>query len=763
MEIKQKDALYYHEFPRPGKLEISPTKPLATQNDLALAYSPGVADACNAIVEDETNAAKYTIRSNLVGVITNGTAVLGLGNIGPLASKPVMEGKAVLFKKFSGIDVFDIEINQPDTQQFIDTVAALEPTFGGINLEDIKAPECFEIEEKLRERMNIPVFHDDQHGTAIIVAAAVISGLKVVAKDIAKVRLVASGAGAAALACLNQLVSAGLNKENIIVCDSKGVIHQGRSAEINRYKAAYIADTEFRTLDEAIAEADIFLGLSGPGTLTTGMVAKMAEKPMILALANPTPEILPEEVKAVRNDALICTGRSDYPNQVNNVLCFPFIFRGALDVGATTINEEMKLACVNALSDLVQQETSDLVLNAYGGQPDKFGADYLIPKPFDPRLIVQLSMAVAKAAMESGVATRPIADFKAYQSKLQDFIYRSSFFMRPIFDITHGSNKTLVYAEGEDLRVLQAVQQVVDNAIARPVLIGNMKIINENISNLGLRIKDGVDIEIIDPHDSPLYEEHWNYYHHLMGRHGVTPSAAQYIVRTQSSVLAAIMVKLGNADAMLAGAVGGFARNLDNVVNIIGKAENKIVGDCNASTLVIHVLPTQTLFICDAHVTPDPTAEELVAITLLAADEIRSFGITPKVALLSHSNFGASKAASAKKVREALRILQQTAPELEVEGEMHADSALNEKVRNKLFPNSKLKGSANLLVMPNSDAANISVNLLKTLGGGVTIGPILMGMSKSAHVVAQSATVRSIVNMSAVAVVHAMREDSIGL
>jgi len=752
----EQQALDYHQFPKPGKLEINATTPMATQDDLALAYSPGVAIACNAIVEDEANASLYTSRANLVGVITNGTAVLGLGNIGPLASKPVMEGKAVLFKKFSGVDVFDIEIDQPNVDKFVDTVAALEPTFGGINLEDIKAPECFDVERRLRERMNIPVFHDDQHGTAIIVAAAAMSGLKVVDKDVSQVRLVASGAGAAALACLNQLVSAGIRKENIIVCDSKGVIHKGRAADLDQYKGAYAVETDFRTLDEAMAGADIFLGLSGPGIVKPEMIAKMADKPIIMALANPTPEILPEEVKAVRDDALICTGRSDYPNQVNNVLCFPYIFRGALDVGATTITEAMKLACVKALSEIVQQEVSDLVLTAYGGEPDKFGPEYLIPKPFDPRLIVELSLAVAKAAMDSGVAKRPIRDLEAYREKLLDFVYRSGVFMRPLIERARGSNKRLVFAEGGEVRVLQAAQQVVDNDTAIPVLIGNKDDIENQIYQLGLRIRSGVDIDIVDPHDNPDFEKHWQLYHQLMGRKGVTIGGAQFLVGTQNSLLAALMVKAGDADALICGVIGGFRRGLENIISIIGIAD----GIHNASTLVAHILPSHTLFICDAHVSPDPTVDEIVEMTLLASEEIRSFGMTPKVALVSHSNFGASDAPSAIKMRKAIERLHQCAPGLEVEGEMHADAALSEKIRNRLYPHSKLKGTANLLVMPNSDAANISVNVLKILGGGVTIGPILMGVSKSAHVVAQAATVRSLVNMSAVAVEHAMREDA---
>jgi len=750
---KDQDALDYHQFPTPGKLQISATKPLATQNDLSLAYSPGVASACTAIHANPDKAADYTIRSNLVGVVTNGSAVLGLGDIGPLASKPVMEGKAVLFKRFSGIDVFDIEVDQPDIDKFIDTVAALEPTFGGINLEDIKAPECFEIERRLRERMNIPVFHDDQHGTAIIVTAAVLSACKVTGKDIKKIKLVTSGAGAAALACLNQLVSAGVQKKNIIVTDRDGVVYKGRKADMDQWKDVFASSTKARTLEQALAKADVFLGLSAPNVLKPEMLAKMAKQPVILALANPIPEILPELAREARPDALICTGRSDYPNQVNNVLCFPFIFRGALDVGATTINEEMKLACVNALSSLVQKETTYAVLQAYGGAPDKFGAEYLIPKPFDPRLVVELSLAVAKAAMDSGVATRPIKDFYAYRDKLQNFVYRSGFFMRPIMERAKGSNKKLVYAEGEELRVLQAAQQVVDDDIARPVLIGNHDVIVANIDKLGLRIKEGFDVDIVDPQHNPAFCEYATYYHELMGRKGVTPGGAQHIVRNRNTILAALMIKQGDADAMIAGVVGGFTRSLYNIINVVGKAK----GIKQASTIVAHLLPTQTVFICDAHVTKNPTAEELVETTLLAAAEIRSFGIEPKVAFVSHSNFGASDDESAVKMRKALATLHKEYPELEVDGEMHADAALSEALRDRLYPHSKLKGVANLLVMPNADAANISVTLLKMLGGGVTIGPILMGMSKSAHVVAQAITVRNLVNMSAVAVEHAMR------
>ncbi len=753
MSDYDEDALKYHEFPKPGKLEVCAIKPLETQHDLSLAYSPGVAAACNAIVDDADNAARFTARSNLVGVVTNGSAVLGLGNIGPLASKPVMEGKAVLFKKFSDIDVFDIEVDQPDIDKFVDTVAALEPTFGGINLEDIKAPECFEIEQRLRERMRIPVFHDDQHGTAIIVAAAVISGLKVTGKDIADVRLVASGAGAAALACLNQLVSAGVRKENIVVTDREGVVYIGREAHMDKWKQVYAIDTDARTLDDVIAGADIFLGLSAPRVLKPEMVAKMAEQPVIMALANPTPEILPEEIKAVRDDALICTGRSDYPNQVNNVLCFPYIFRGALDVGACCINDEMKLACVNALSELVQQEVSDRVLRAYGGKPDKFGPDYLIPKPFDPRLIIELSVAVAKAAMDSGVATRPIDDLYEYRSRLQDFVYRTGLFMRPVFERARGSNKRLVFAEGEEIRVLQAAQQVVDNEIAVPILVGNRCNIEDNINQLGLRIRDGQDVTIVDPQDNPDYEKYWQMYHQIMGRKGVTPGGAQYLLRTQRTILASLMVRAGAADAMICGVIGGFRRNLATLMNVVGRAE----GIHDASTLVAHLMPSQTLFICDAHVTAEPTTSELVETTLLAAEEIRGFGITPKAALVSQSNYGAFDHPTTVKVKNAVEILQEIAPDLEVDGEMHADAALDEAIRKRLFPNSKLSGSANLLVMPNADAANISVNLLKVIGNGITVGPILMGMSKSVHVVAQSISVRSLVNMSAVAIEHTLR------
>ncbi len=755
MSEKDEAALDYHQRPLPGKLAIVATKPLTTQNDLSLAYSPGVASACNAIVDDPATAADYTIRGNLVGVITNGSAVLGLGNIGPLASKPVMEGKAVLFKRFSGIDVFDIEIEQPDVDKFIEAVMSLEPTFGGINLEDIKAPECFIIEKELRERMNIPVFHDDQHGTAIIVTAAVLNGLKLVGKNIEDVRLVASGAGAAALACLNQLVCAGMQKKNITVIDRKGVIYKGRDTNLDQWKSAFALDTSLRQLGDAIKDADIFLGLSMAGVLKPDMVKSMADRPLILALANPVPEILPEEVSKVRDDAIMCTGRSDYPNQVNNVLCFPFIFRGALDVGATSINDEMKLACVKALAGLAREETSEHLVNAYGVNELQFGSDYLIPKPFDPRLIVELSSAVAQAAMDSGVATRPLNDMHSYRDKLTGFIYRSGFFMRPVFDRARATGKRLVYAEGEQIRVLQAAQQVVDEDLAYPVLIGNPEIINQRISKLGLRLVAGESIDIIDPQNNPDFDIDWQSYHQLMKGKGITPSTAQQIVTQVNSVVAALLVCSGRADAMISGVLGGFHHCLQHVIDIVGTQQ----GTNQASTLVAHLLPSRTLFISDPHVTPDPTAEAIAEMTLLCAREVRNFNIEPKIALLSHSNFGTSSAPSAEKMRQALKILHKIAPELDVEGEMHSDAALVEHIRKSLFPESTLSGSANLLIMPNADAANIAVNLLKILGGGITVGPILMGMARSAHVVTQSATVRSLVNMSAVAVVHTLRQE----
>jgi malate dehydrogenase (oxaloacetate-decarboxylating)(NADP+) len=744
-------ALNYHRLPVPGKLAITATKPLGTQQDLALAYSPGVAAACEAIAADPREASNLTARSNLVAVISNGTAVLGLGTIGPLAAKPVMEGKAVLFKKFSGIDVFDIEVDETDIDAFVDIVPRLEPTFGGINLEDIKAPECFEIERKLRERMSIPVFHDDQHGTAIIVGAAVMNGLRLVEKNIEDVKLVTSGAGAAALACLHQLVSMGLKKENIVVTDILGCVYKGRKQDMDPWKSEFAIDTKARTLGDVIEGADIFLGLSAPDVLTPEFAKLMAPKPLILALANPDPEISPHDAKRARPDAIIATGRSDYPNQVNNVLCFPFIFRGALDVGAKEINEAMKLACVTALADLAMAETSELVSKAYGGQPAPFGPENLIPKPFDPRLITKLAPAVAKAAMDSGVATRPIEDFDAYYQKLTAFVFRSGLLMKPIFDAAREAPVRLVYAEGEERRVLQATQQVLDEKLAKPILVGRRNVIEMRIKQLGLRMQPDEDFELVNILKDKRFREYWSAYHELSGRRGTSPEEAKTVIRTQHTAVAALMVYRGEADAMLCGAVGRFRQHLDHVDEIIGKAD----GIHAYSTLIGLILPSGTFFVCDTHVTPEPSAEEIAEMTILAADEVRCFGILPKVALLSRSNFGTSDTTSALKMREALRILASRAPDLEVDGEMHADAALSENIRRAVLPNSRLTGQANLLVMPNVDAANIAYNLLKMLGGGVTLGPILVGAAQSVHVLTQSVTVRGLVNMSALAVARA--------
>ena len=745
------DALHYHRFPIPGKSEVVATKPLATQSDLALAYSPGVAAPCLEIVNDPNQSFNYTGRGNLVAVITNGTAVLGLGPIGPLAAKPVMEGKGALFKKFSGINVFDIEINERDPDKLVDIIASLEPTFGGINLEDIKAPECFEIERKLRGRLKIPVFHDDQHGTAIIVGAAVLNGLRVVGKDIAKVKLVCSGAGAAAIACLDLLVSLGLRRENVIAIDTKGVVYEGRAVAIDPNKARYAAKTKARTLGDAIVDADIFLGLSGPGVLKPEMVKQMAKRPLILALANPEPEIRPEIAKEARPDVVIATGRSDYPNQVNNVLCFPFIFRGALDVGATTINEDMKLAAVRAIADLAHAEQSDIVAMAYGEQNLSFGPEYLIPKPFDQRLILKIAPAVAKAAMDSGVATRPIADFNAYRDRLMQFIHRSGLTMKPVLDAAKQSPKRLVYCEGEDDRVLHAVQQVIDEGLAKPILVGRPAVVNERIQKLGLRIRPGVDFKLVDPGNLPQYEEYWNTYYNLMQRRGVSIEYARREVRRRTTLIGALMLHMGEAEAMLCGTFGHYQLHLDFVMDALGLRPG--VHNAAAMNMLLH--PKGTFFICDTYVTPDPTAEQIAEMTILAADEVQRFGMTPKVALLSHSSFGSVDTPSSRKMREALKLLQKLAPDLEVEGEMHGDAALSEEIRNQVFLNSRLQGRANLLIMPTLDAANISFNLIKMLGEGVTVGPILLGCAKPVHILTPTATVRRIVNMSALAVVDA--------
>ena len=747
-------ALDYHRFPTPGKISVTPTTALATQLDLSLAYSPGVAEACMLIVEDENEAAQMTIRANLVGVITNGTAVLGLGAIGPLAAKPVMEGKGVLFKKFGGIDVFDIEISELDPDKLVEIIAGLEPTFGGINLEDIKAPECFIVEKKLRERLDIPVFHDDQHGTAIVVSAAVYNGLRVVNKKIGDVRVVCSGAGAAALACLNLLVSMGLDPQKVLVVDRAGVIYEGRTKDLDEYKARWVRKTEARDLGEAMVGADIFLGLSAANVVKPEMVKSMAEGPIIMALANPDPEIRPELAREARPDCIIATGRSDYPNQVNNVLCFPFLFRGALDVGASTINEEMKLACVRALADLAVAEASDIVASAYGDQSLSFGPEYLIPKPFDPRLIVEVAPAVAKAAMESGVARRPIEDFDAYRDSLSRFVYRSGLVMKPLFDRAREDVRRLVYAEGEETQVLRTVQIVVDDGLARPILIGRRRVVEMRIERLGLRLRLDEDVELCDPDDDPRYREYWTLYHQLTERHGVTPDAAREIVRTRTTVIAALMVARGEADAMICGVVGRYDRHLKHLRDIIGLREG--VSDASAAELLI--MPKDTVFVADTNVSYNPTAQELADTSILVAELVRRFGLTPKVALLSHSSFGSADSESARKMRETLRLVRQLEPGLEIEGEMRANSAMSESVRERLFPNSALTGTANVLILPNLDAANIAFNLALSLGDGLSVGPILIGMAKPAHIVGQSVTVRGLVNMSALAAVDAQAQ-----
>ena len=744
-------ALAYHRYPKPGKLEVTATKPLANQHDLALAYSPGVAAACDAIVEDPAEASHLTARANLVAVVTNGTAVLGLGAIGPLAAKPVMEGKAVLFKKFAGIDVFDIELDERDPDKLVDIIAALEPTFGAINLEDIKAPECFEIEGRLRERMSIPVFHDDQHGTAIIVGAAIYNGLRLVGKDLGDVKLVTSGAGAAALACLDLLLSLGVKRENVWATDIAGVVYEGRAEEMDPWKARYAQKTDARKLAEVIEGADVFLGLSAPGVLEPEMVARMAEKPLILALANPVPEIMPETALAARPDAIIATGRSDYPNQVNNVLCFPFIFRGALDVGATTINEEMKLACVKALADLALAEPSEVVAKAYGGEVGRFGPEYLIPSPFDPRLILEIAPAVAKAAMDSGVAARPIEDFAAYRQRLTQFVFRSGLIMKPIFERAQRDPKRLIYAEGEDERVLRAIQVVVDEGLAKPIAVGRPEVVAARLERLGLRIEPGRDFELVNPESDPRYNDYWQAYHRLTEREGVSPDRARTVVRTNNTVIAALAVHLGDADAMLCGVEGRYTRHLGYITNVIGLAED--AHDVSALSLLI--VPSGTYFLADTHVTPDPSAQEIVEMTVQAAAHLRRFGIEPKVALLSHSSFGSRDTPSALKMREALKALQAGHPDLEVEGEMHADAALDEAIRQRIFPSSRLTGQANLLIMPNLDAANIAFNLVKTLGEGLPVGPILIGTAAPAHILTPTVTARGVVNMSAIAVVDA--------
>jgi malate dehydrogenase (oxaloacetate-decarboxylating)(NADP+) len=748
-----KAALEYHEAPTPGKVSIAPTKQMINQRDLALAYSPGVAAACEEIVADRNNAFRYTARGNLVGVITNGTAVLGLGAIGPLAAKPVMEGKAVLFKKFAGIDAFDIEVEQQDPDKLIELIAALEPTFGGINLEDIKAPECFYIERKLRERMKIPVFHDDQHGTAIIVGAAVLNGLAIVEKRIDKVKLVVSGAGAAALACVDLLVDLGLTAKNIWLTDLAGVVYRGRAELMDDDKARFAQDTGARELAEVIGGADIFLGLSAGGVLKSELLKSMAARPLIFALANPTPEILPDLARAARSDAIIATGRSDFPNQINNVICFPFIFRGALDVGATTITRAMEIAAVHAIADLARQEQSDVVASAYGIRDLAFGSEYLIPKPFDPRLIVKIAPAVARAAISSGVATRPIADFEAYEQQLEHFVYHSGTMMRPIFAMarqTPNASKRILLAEGEDERVLRAAQIIIDEDLAAPILIGRPAVIEERIARYGLRMRSGVDLAIVNPERDERYRECWQEYHRIMARRGVTSQYARLEMRRRSTLIGTMLLRRGDADGLICGTIGHTKTHLEYIDRVIGRqAGRSVYAAMNAL-----ILPGRQLFLVDTHINIDPTAQELAEIARMAADEVRRFGIVPKAALLSHSNFGSSDAPSAIKMRAALELLRQMDSGLIVDGEMHADSALDEATRKSILPESALTGEANLLVLPNIDAANIAYNLLKvTAGNGIAIGPILLGCAKPIHILTPSTTVRRIVNMTALTVV----------
>jgi malate dehydrogenase (oxaloacetate-decarboxylating)(NADP+) len=748
-------ALRYHRAAPAGKLEIAATKPMATQRDLALAYSPGVAYACTEIAEDPSKAAELTARGNMVAVITNGTAVLGLGAIGPLASKPVMEGKAVLFKKFANINSIDIEVDTTDVDRFCDVVSALEPSFGGINLEDIKAPECFEIESRLREKMKIPVFHDDQHGTAIVVGAGMLNAMRYLGKDMGEIRLVCSGAGAAALACLNMLKTLGVKDENIIVCDQHGVLRHDREAPMDQYKARYARETDLTTLKEALVGADAFLGLSVPGVIDQDDVKNMADRPVIFALANPTPEIMPELVKEVRPDALIATGRSDYPNQVNNVLCFPFLFRGALDCGATVINEEMKAACAEAIAAMVHSPPSDEVLSTYQGEQLTFGPEYLIPKPFDPRLIMEIPPGVAKAAEESGVAARPIEDLDAYRDDLSRFVFRSGMLMKPMFEAARSTKRRLVLAEGEGGKMLQACQLIVSEQLADVTLVGRPHVIEDKIKSMGLSIVPGKDFDIVDNLNDDVITSIGKEYHGLMARQGMTPKAAQTRVRANTTVVASMLLRRGDADAMLCGTFGTYGKHLQMVDEIIGrKKESPVVG-----ALTVLILPQGTIFLTDTHVNFDPTAEQLCVLAKLAADEIRRFGIQPKAAFLSHSNFGSSSTPSATKVREATAMFMERYPDIEADGEMHADAALDEKVRLDLLPESKLTGSANLLICPNLDSANIARNLLKVLGNGVTVGPVLLGLEKEAHVATASNSPRGIFNMAAVALANVNRGD----
>jgi malate dehydrogenase (oxaloacetate-decarboxylating)(NADP+) len=748
-------ALFYHRYPRPGKLEIQPTKPLGNQRDLALAYSPGVATASEAIAADPAEAANLTSRQNLVAVISNGTAVLGLGDIGPLASKPVMEGKAVLFKKFAGIDVFDIEVAEKDAEKLVEVIAALEPTFGGINLEDIKAPECFEVEEKLKARMGIPVFHDDQHGTAIIVGAAVTNALELAGKRIGDVKIVTSGAGAAALACLNLLVSLGVRRENIWITDIEGVVYEGRTALMDRWKAAYAQKTDARTLADVIGDADVFLGLSAGGVLKPHLLEKMAPRPLILALANPYPEIMPEEAEAARPDAMICTGRSDYPNQVNNVLCFPYIFRGALDVGATTINEQMKHAAVRAIAGLARETPSEVVARAYGGEALPFGRKSLIPSPFDPRLILRIAPAVALAAMESGVATRPLTDPEAYTDSLTRFVFRSGFIMKPLFAQAKAAPRRVIYAEGEDERVLRATQVIVEEEIAKPILIGRPNVVEARIKRFGLSIEAGRDFELVNPEDDPRYREYVATYVEVAGRKGITPDAAKTLVRTNTTVIGALAVRRGDADALICGLEGRFQSRIKHIKDIIGLAQ----GTREMAALSLVITSKGAYFLADTHVQSNPSAEAIADMTIACASHVQRFGIAPKIALISHADFGSADTPSAVKMREALARIRERAPDLEVDGVMQADTALSELIRERVYPSSRLKGEANVLIMPNLDAANIAFQFTKILADALPVGPILIGPAKPAHILTPSVTARGIVNLTAVAVVEAQAAE----
>jgi len=748
-------ALAYHRNPKPGKLEIQATKPLGNQHDLALAYSPGVAAACLAIAENATEAASLTVRQNLVAVLSNGTAVLGLGNIGPLASKPVMEGKAVLFKKFAGIDVFDIEVSETDVDRLVDVVAALEPTFGGINLEDIKAPECFEVERRLRERMNIPVFHDDQHGTAIIVGAAVLNGLEFAGKKIENAKIVTSGAGAAAIACLNLLLELGAKRENITVTDIEGVVYKGRTVLMDQWKGAFAQETRARKLADVIDGADIFLGLSAGGVLKQDMVARMAERPLIMALANPNPEIEPADAFAVKPDAMICTGRSDYPNQVNNVLCFPYIFRGALDVGASTIDEPMKLAAVRAIAQLAHEAPSDVVARAYGGVSRLYGKDNLIPSPFDPRLILRIAPAVAKAAMESGVAKLPISDFDAYDERLQRFVFRSGFIMKPLLQAARDNPMRVIYAEGEDERVLRGIQTVVEEGIAKPILVGRPDVVESRLTRFGLSIRPGKDFHLVDPNNDARYRDYVTTYLEVAGRHGITPSLARTLVRTSATVISALAVRRGDADAMLCGLEGRFNLHRRHIEHIIGM----LPGATSLYAMSLMITSRGAFFMTDTHVHENPSAEQIAEMAVMSAAHVRRFGIEPKIALLAHSDFGSHDDRSSRKMREALALVRARAPELEIDGEMQADTALSQATRDLVLPSSRLKGEANVLVMPNLDSANIAFQMAKVVADALPVGPILIGVAQPAHILTPSVSARGIVNMTAIAVAEAQAEQ----